>query len=115
MIFELSRTGRNKKCPCDSGKKFKKCCMDSLPSSISDKIWDVIKNKSNKEQVRYIWFFKLRNLIVERINDSSPTKERRKKKALTFFSMLSAVHSLHTTDCGSFFSARRKGMQQWKK
>lgn len=25
---------RNKPCPCDSGKKFKKCCMDDITSEM---------------------------------------------------------------------------------
>jgi len=24
------RLGRNKKCPCGSGKKYKKCCIDKI-------------------------------------------------------------------------------------
>lgn len=24
------KIGRNEKCPCDSGKKFKKCCIDKV-------------------------------------------------------------------------------------
>lgn len=26
--FKSKRIGRNEKCPCGSGKKFKKCCMN---------------------------------------------------------------------------------------
>lgn len=29
----LKKTGRNDTCPCGSGKKFKKCCSDSLNAS----------------------------------------------------------------------------------
>ena len=25
----IKKIGRNEKCPCDSGKKYKKCCYDS--------------------------------------------------------------------------------------
>jgi hypothetical protein len=27
------KTGRNELCPCGSGKKFKKCCMDKVPTT----------------------------------------------------------------------------------
>jgi len=27
-VRELPKVGRNDACPCGSGKKFKKCCMD---------------------------------------------------------------------------------------
>lgn len=27
MITETKKIGRNEKCPCGSGKKYKKCCM----------------------------------------------------------------------------------------
>ncbi len=31
----MKKTGRNEQCPCGSGKKFKKCCLNN-PSSISE-------------------------------------------------------------------------------
>ena len=33
-----SKTGRNDPCPCGSGKKYKKCCIDKLiiPDELSD-------------------------------------------------------------------------------
>uniref|UniRef100_UPI00389271CE YecA family protein n=1 Tax=Acinetobacter baumannii TaxID=470 RepID=UPI00389271CE len=29
MIREMSKIGRNEQCPCGSGKKYKKCCLNS--------------------------------------------------------------------------------------
>jgi len=29
------RVGRNESCPCGSGKKFKKCCLNNPPASIA--------------------------------------------------------------------------------
>lgn len=29
-INRVTKTGRNEKCPCGSGKKYKKCCMDKI-------------------------------------------------------------------------------------
>lgn len=38
---------RNKQCYCNSGKKFKKCCLDSeagaIPKDIAEKARDLIK------------------------------------------------------------------------
>lgn len=33
VIAGMSKVGRNDPCPCGSGKKFKKCCIDSTPMS----------------------------------------------------------------------------------
>jgi len=32
--IDMSKTGRNAPCPCESGKKFKKCCIDQTPKNI---------------------------------------------------------------------------------
>lgn len=29
-VRKFDKVGRNDPCPCDSGKKFKKCCIDSV-------------------------------------------------------------------------------------
>jgi hypothetical protein len=38
----LRKVGRNDPCPCGSGKKFKKCCLNSAPDSLSagDPAWE---------------------------------------------------------------------------
>lgn len=30
-FVRLDKTGRNEPCPCGSGKKFKKCCLEAKP------------------------------------------------------------------------------------
>ena len=34
-LFGRTRVGRNERCPCGSGKKFKKCCLFKLNTSVS--------------------------------------------------------------------------------
>jgi hypothetical protein len=46
------KVGRNEKCPCGSGKKYKKCCLNNSPSVSS--LVDVVKRSFNKiNQVIY--------------------------------------------------------------
>jgi len=32
--IDLTKHGRNEPCPCDSGKKFKKCCIKEAPEEL---------------------------------------------------------------------------------
>ena len=57
--------GRNDPCPCGSGKKYKKCCMDKLtiPSSVS---WDIDKvGAMSAEEI----FEKLNNMGIQTDQD----------------------------------------------
>jgi len=32
-LVNVRKTGRNESCPCGSGKKFKKCCLNDSPAT----------------------------------------------------------------------------------
>ncbi|NMR33222.1 hypothetical protein HIO71_03255 [Chryseobacterium aquaticum] len=57
------KTGRNHPCPCGSGKKFKKCCIDSnkkfefaqpKPSVIENKTFEYIESNNSHELLNFI-------------------------------------------------------------
>src|SRR5665213_785253 len=43
----MSIVGRNDSCPCGSGLKYKKCCLDKRP-------WDEILREPFNQQIRYL-------------------------------------------------------------
>lgn len=49
--INLSKLGRNEPCPCESGKKFKNCCIDQTPEELCYKfsLWDNLFHISNVE------------------------------------------------------------------
>lgn len=45
--------GRNEPCPCQSGKKFKKCCLDKVNQPLRDKLVELGKKQMKaKEAVK---------------------------------------------------------------
>jgi len=47
--MKLSKVGRNSPCPCGSGKKYKKCCMNNTTDNINDIRDHLIPRKINIE------------------------------------------------------------------
>jgi hypothetical protein len=47
----LSNIGRNDLCPCQSGRKFKKCCSNKIANCIPDPIAEEMKDKP--EHIQY--------------------------------------------------------------
>ena len=90
------KTGRNDPCPCGSGKKYKKCCLDAeykpvlneqhpefydfmeeeYDQAIKDHVFDILKvleldvEKSEQEIIEAIQYF---NESEGQINDDCPT------------------------------------------
>ncbi len=62
----MAKIGRNAPCPCGSGKKFKKCCMDKIVPSISeirrDYHWssEEIEELTTEEIISKLWGFGVR-------------------------------------------------------
>ena len=54
-MTHVIHTGRNDPCPCGSGKKFKKCCLQEphvTTSSVPDSIMRQFEDKARQEQRR---------------------------------------------------------------
>lgn len=61
MSLDYSNVGRNDFCPCGSGKKYKKCCLDKVKNSVSyqnfiDKSLERYPKKTNNENDFYSYF-----------------------------------------------------------
>ena len=56
--------GRNESCPCGSGKKYKKCCMNKEKDTISNKRIK-IDNKEIDEEMIFNFFTNFQKLILE--------------------------------------------------
>lgn len=56
--------GRNESCPCGSGKKYKKCCMNKEKDTISNKRIK-IDNKEIDEERIFNFFKNFQNLLLE--------------------------------------------------
>src|SRR4051812_25939384 len=50
----LLRLPPNRKCPCQSGLKFKKCCRDKLPKAVPEKDADNFKLQMAKPDLVFI-------------------------------------------------------------
>lgn len=53
---------RNEKCPCNSGKKFKKCCMEKIAPCIKTEIANQMKGKT--KEVQFFIYMQHANLGV---------------------------------------------------
>ena len=49
----MSKIGRNDNCPCGSGRKYKKCCMNEIPTEKLDpeKLREIKKIFEEKEKL----------------------------------------------------------------
>ena len=61
----MTKIGRNKPCPCGSGKKYKKCCLDKLTPDVSD-VSDVFFDNDEKKA----FIFK-ENMLVNQLQRDS--------------------------------------------
>lgn len=72
-IKPLPKVGRNDPCPCGSGKKYKKCCMDKnilyLPyqAFIDESLSKYPKVKTNKDQLDLYDFYKEEYIEVDKL------------------------------------------------
>ena len=45
LIPQRKKIGRNEKCPCGSGKRFKFCCLRKIWAEIDAKFFERVKNQ----------------------------------------------------------------------
>lgn len=63
-LISYDKAGRNDPCPCGSGKKYKKCCLDkdgvklSYQKYINDSLKNYPEKNSNKDEVDFYSFYK---------------------------------------------------------
>jgi SEC-C motif-containing protein len=45
------KVGRNAPCPCGSGKKYEKCCIDASAEQLRVQLWDAVISSTCEEEV----------------------------------------------------------------
>lgn len=72
-INPYSKVGRNDPCPCGSGKKFKKCCInqqkDFLPYQgyIDNSLAEYPKKNNNKEEIDFYTYYKEEYINIDKL------------------------------------------------
>lgn len=73
QVYDYSKVGRNDLCPCGSGKKFKKCCIDKVKDMlpyqkyISSSLADYPKNNENKDEVNFYTYYKQEYIEIDKL------------------------------------------------
>lgn len=72
-IANNKKVGRNDPCPCGSGKKFKKCCLDKMESGlpyqnyIEESLKKYPKKNSNKDELDFYSIYEERYIEIDKL------------------------------------------------
>ncbi|PIF30655.1 SEC-C motif-containing protein [Flavobacterium sp. 9] len=60
----MSKIGRNDSCPCDSGLKYKKCCLNNSNNNLGKHIDKILINRIDKDDSSFLSMFNKKELLL---------------------------------------------------